>query len=293
MSKRYGQQLALDNVNLTIQKGEIYGLIGKNGAGKTTLIKVITKLIQPSQGSVSVFGSSTQSEWTHALKRVGSVIETPVALNHLTARQNLHYYCKARHVPNADKVIDESLTLVGLTNTGKKKFRGFSLGMKQRLGIAIALIVKPDFLILDEPINGLDPVAIKEFWHMIKKLNEEHDMTVIISSHILSELYQVATKFGIIENGRIIKEISKADFDTQSEDYIVLKTSHINEASQILQDQMNYRIKVTNADNEIHVFGQSHSIKGIVKELVANAVDIDEIYYKRQDLEDYFTQIVE
>lgn len=124
MSKRYGQQLALDNVNLTIQ-------IGKNGAGKTTLIKVITKLIQPSQGSVSVFGSSTQSEWTHALKRVGSVIETPVALNHLTARQNLHYYCKARHVPNADKVIDESLTLVGLTNTGKKKFRGFSLGMKQ------------------------------------------------------------------------------------------------------------------------------------------------------------------
>lgn len=228
MSKRYGQQLALDNVNLTIQKGEIYGLIGKNGAGKTTLIKVITKLIQPSQGSVSVFGSSTQSEWTHALKRVGSVIETPVALNHLTARQNLHYYCKARHVPNADKVIDESLTLVGLTNTGKKKFRGFSLGMKQRLGIAIALIVKPDFLILDEPINGLDPVAIKEFRHMIKKLNEEHDMTVIISSHILSELYQVATKFGIIENGRIIKEISKADFDTQSEDYIVLKTSHIN-----------------------------------------------------------------
>ncbi|MCB4944068.1 ABC transporter ATP-binding protein [Streptococcus mutans] len=293
LSKRYGQQLALDNVNLTIQKGEIYGLIGKNGAGKTTLIKVITKLIQPSQGSVSVFGSSTQSEWTHALKRVGSVIETPVALNHLTARQNLHYYCKARHVPNADKVIDESLTLVGLTNTGKKKFRGFSLGMKQRLGIAIALIVKPDFLILDEPINGLDPVAIKEFRHMIKKLNEEHDMTVIISSHILSELYQVATKFGIIENGRIIKEISKADFDTQSEDYIVLKTSHINEASQILQDQMNYRIKVTNADNEIHVFGQSHSIKGIVKELVANAVDIDEIYYKRQDLEDYFTQIVE
>lgn len=163
MSKRYGQQLALDNVNLTIQKGEIYGLIGKNGAGKTTLIKVITKLIQPSQGSVSVFGSSTQSEWTHALKRVGSVIETPVALNHLTVRQNLHYYCKARHVPNADKVIDESLTLVGLTNTGKKKFRGFSLGMKQRfslgmkqrLGIAIALIVKPDFLILDEPINQL------------------------------------------------------------------------------------------------------------------------------------------
>lgn len=173
LTKRYGQNLALDNVNLTLEKGEVYGLIGRNGAGKTTLIKVITKLIRPSQGSVSLFHSTSKSEWTHALKRVGSVIETPVALNHLNARQNLRYYCKIHHVPNPDKVIDEILDTVGLGHTGKKKFRSFSLGMKQRLGIAIALIAKPDLLILDEPINGLDPVAIKEFRQMIKKLSSD------------------------------------------------------------------------------------------------------------------------
>ncbi|EMC40082.1 putative ABC transporter, ATP-binding protein [Streptococcus mutans 66-2A] len=134
---------------------------------------------------------------------------------------------------------------------------------------------------------------VLEIKHLSKRYGQQLALDNVNLTIQKGEIYQVATKFGIIENGRIIKEISKADFDTQSEDYIVLKTSHINEASQILQDQMNYRIKVTNADNEIHVFGQSHSIKGIVKELVANAVDIDEIYYKRQDLEDYFTQIVE
>ena len=209
LTKRYGQHLALDNVNLTLEKGEVYGLIGRNGAGKTTLIKVITKLIRPSQGSVSLFHSTSKSEWTHALKRVGSVIETPVALNHLNARQNLRYYCKIHHVPNPDKVIDEILDTVGLGHTGKKKFRSFSLGMKQRLGIAIALIAKPDLLILDEPINGLDPVAIKEFRQMIKKLSEEQGMTVLISSHILSELYQVSTRFGIIDHGHLIREITK------------------------------------------------------------------------------------
>lgn len=163
ISKRFGQQLALNDVSLTVKQGEIYGLIGKNGAGKTTLIKVITQLIQPNSGTVALFGSSNNSEWTHALKRVGSVIEAPAAYNHLTAYENLNYCCKIRHIPNADKVILETLSYVGLTNTGKKKFRDFSLGMKQRLGIAIALLSKPDLMILDEPINGLDPVGIKEF----------------------------------------------------------------------------------------------------------------------------------
>lgn len=141
-------------------------------------------------------------------------------------------------------------------------------------------------------VRQLSSKSLQSLFNQVREVFQSLVLAPRANGHT-SELYQVATKFGIIENGRIIKEISKADFDTQSEDYIVLKTSHINEASQILQDQMNYRIKVTNADNEIHVFGQSHSIKGIVKELVANAVDIDEIYYKRQDLEDYFTQIVE
>ena len=251
LTKRYGQNLALDNVNLTLEKGEVYGLIGRNGAGKTTLIKVITKLIRPSQGSVSLFHSTSKSEWTHALKRVGSVIETPVALNHLNAHQNLRYYCKIHHV------------------------------------------AKPDLLILDEPINGLDPVAIKEFRQMIKKLSEEQGMTVLISSHILSELYQVSTRFGIIDHGHIIREITKDEFEHLSEDYIVLKTNQLALASRILQDQLHQHFKVVNSENEIHIFDKSHVIKAIVKELVKQEVDIDEIYYKRQDLENYFTQLVD
>jgi len=272
LSKKFGQQYALNDVNLTIRKGDVYGLIGKNGAGKTTLIKVITQLIQETDGSVSLFASTNRSQWTQALKRVGSVIESPVAHKHMTAYQNLIYYCKARHIPNPDQVIKETLNYVGLNNTGKKKFRDFSLGMKQRLGIAIALIAKPDFLILDEPINGLDPVGIKEFRQMIKRLNDE---------------------LGIVDQGRLIKEISKAEFEEQGEDYIILKTSQLALASQLIQDQLHHRIKVIDKDGEIHIFGQTHDIKVIVKALVQADIDVDEIYYARQDLEKFFTDLVD
>lgn len=293
LSKRFGQQLALDDINLTIGKGEIYGLIGKNGAGKTTLIKIITQLTQASSGQIALFNSQTTSDWTQALKRVGSVIETPVAHNHLTAQQNLLYYCKARHIANPEKVIAETLHYVGLEDTGDKKFRNFSLGMKQRLGIAIAMLSKPDLLILDEPINGLDPLGIKEFRQMVQRLNEELGMTIIISSHILSELYLVATKFGIIDQGRLIQEISKTEFEEQSEDYIVLKTSQIELASQLIQDQLHHRLKVVDASGEIHIFEQAHNIKNIVKHLVSQDIDVDEIFYARQDLEEFFTDLVE
>lgn len=292
VSKKFGRQQVLSDVSLTIKKGDIYGLIGKNGAGKTTLIKIITQLIHANAGSISLFSSNSQTEWTQALKRVGSVIETPVAHNHLTAYENLNYYCKLRQIPHADKAIQETLNYVGLTDTGKKKFRDFSLGMKQRLGIAIALLSKPDLMILDEPINGLDPLGIKEFRQLVQKLNEELGMTFIISSHILSELYLVATRFGIIDQGRMIKEISKSEFEEQSEDYIVLKTDHLAEASQLLQDQLGYRIKVINAQNEIHVFTHSHQINSIVKELAKADLVIQEIYYARQNLEHFFTDLI-
>ena len=277
VSKKFGRQYALTDVSLTIKKGDIYGLIGKNGAGKTTLIKVITQLLEASSGNVSLFGSQNYQEWTQSLKRVGSVIETPVAHNHLTAYENLSYYCKLRHIPHADKVIRETLEYVDLTDTGKKKFRDFSLGMKQRLGLAIALLTRPDLMILDEPINGLDPVGIKEFRQLVQRLNEELGMTFIISSHILSELYLVGTRFGIIEEGRLIREISKAEFEEQSEDYI---------------DQLMHRIKVVNASDEIHIFTHSHEISKIVKELAVADIPVQEIYYARQNLENFFTDLV-
>lgn len=192
VTKQYGQQYALDHVSLSIQKGDIYGLIGKNGAGKTTLLKTISRLIHANSGTVSVFGSQNSKEWNEALRKIGTVIETPVAYNQMTAYQNLNYYCKVHQIAKPDQLIKETLAYVGLSNTGKKKFRNFSLGMKQRLGIAIALISKPQLMILDEPINGLDPLGIKEFRLMIQRLNQELGITFIISSHILSELYLVA-----------------------------------------------------------------------------------------------------
>ena len=293
LTKQFANQAILQDLSLTIKEGDIYGLIGKNGAGKTTLIKIITQLLFADKGTVSLFSSQEQNEWTKALSRVGSVIESPVAHNHLTAYQNLKYYCMIRHIPNADQVIRETLDYVGLSDTGKKVFRDFSLGMKQRLGIAIALLTKPDFLILDEPINGLDPIGIKEFRLMIQRLNQEKGITILISSHILSELYLLANRFGILDQGKIIREISKAEFETLSEDYIVLKTSDKERACQVLKEQIQLQFKVVNPENEIHIFGNEQDVKQILKQLTLSDVAIDEIYFARQNLEEYFTQLVE
>ena len=293
LSKNFDKQASLQDLHLTIRDGDIYGLIGKNGAWKTTLIKIITQLLFADKGTVSLFSSQSENEWTKALSRVGSVIESPVAHNHLTAYQNLKYYCMIRHIPNTDQVIRETLDYVGLSDTGKKVFRDFSLGMKQRLGIAIALLSKPDFIILDEPINGLDPIGIKEFRLMIQRLNQEKGITILISSHILSELYLVANRFGILDQGKIIREISKAEFETLSEDYIVLKTSDKERACQVLKEQIQLQFKVVNPENEIHIFGQEQDVKQILKQLTLADVAIDEIYFARQNLEEYFTQLVE
>ena len=293
VSKKFGQQYALTDVSLTIKKGDIYGLIGKNGAGKTTLIKIIAQLLEADSGSVSLFGSQNQKEWTQGLKRVGSVIETPVAHNHLTAYENLNYYCKVHQIAQPDQLIKETLAYVGLSNTGKKKFRNFSLGMKQRLGIAIALINKPELMILDEPINGLDPLGIKEFRLMIQRLNQELGITFIISSHILSELYLVATKFGVIDQGRLVAEFTKDDFDRASEDYIVLKTSDRDQAANLIQDKLHYQLKEADKSDELHIVAQEQELNDINRELLLSNIHVNGIYAAHKDLEKYFTDLVQ
>ena len=292
LTKQYGDQYALRDVSLSIKKGEIYGLIGKNGAGKTTLIKIITQVIYPSGGTVSVLGSQSQREWTAALSRTGSVIETPVAHAHMSAYENLHFYCTDRGIAHADKVIQETLAYVGLSDTGKKKFRDFSLGMKQRLGIAIAILARPDLLILDEPINGLDPLGIQEFRTMVQRLNQELGMTIIISSHILSELYLVATRFGFIDQGRLIKELSKEDFDRESGDYIILRTDDLDKAARILEDKLGCQLRETDSKDELHITGQVQNIPELAKGLVLADISIREIFYAHKDLEKYFTDLI-
>lgn len=291
LSKKFGKEYALKGVDMTIQEGEIYGLIGRNGAGKTTLLKIITQLIEANEGSVSLFGSQGKHELTKALRRTGSVIEAPVAYNQLSARDNLKYYCTLRGIVNSKQVIEETLTFVGLTDTGRKKFKDFSLGMKQKLGIAIAILTRPDFLILDEPINGLDPLAIVEFRTLIRRLNQDKKMTIIVSSHILEELYQVASRFGIIHEGEIIEEISKTTFEKLNQDFIVLETNQVNIASQFIQEHLGYQIKVIN-HQKIHIFSQPEQIHAITKALIDQDIHVQEIYYSRKNLETYFTNLV-
>ena len=293
VTKQYGQQYALDHVSLSIQKGDIYGLIGKNGADKTTLLKTISRLIHANSGTVSVFGSQNSKEWNEALRKIGTVIETPVAYNQMTAYQNLNYYCKVHQIAQPDQLIKETLAYVGLSNTGKKKFRNFSLGMKQRLGIAIALINKPELMILDEPINGLDPLGIKEFRLMIQRLNQELGITFIISSHILSELYLVATKFGVIDQGRLVAEFTKDDFDRASEDYIILKTSDRDQAANLIQGKLHYQLKDADKSDELHIVAQEQELNDINRELVLSNIHVNGIYAAHKDLEKYFTDLVQ
>lgn len=293
LSKHYGDQAALDSLSLKLKKGEIYGLIGQNGAGKSTLIKLITQIIAPSQGTVSILGSRTPKEWTTALHHVGSVIETPVAHQHLSAYDNLRFYCLDRGIKKPDNLIKETLDYVGLSQTGAKKFRDFSLGMKQRLGIAIAILSRPDLLILDEPINGLDPIGIQEFREMVLRLNRELGMTLIISSHILSELYLVASRFGFIHQGRLIQELSKEDFDRESGDYIILQSQKAQMAKDFVQKQLGFSFKPSHQTDQLQLIGKAEDIPELAKALVLADIPISAIYYAHKDLERYFTDLIQ
>lgn len=290
ISKKYKHQEALANVSLSIKQGDIYGLIGRNGAGKTTLLKIITGLIKETSGSIQLLGSQSQGDYIKRLARTGSVIETPVAYDQLTASQNLAYYCKLRGIVNQNEVQD-ILNFVHLADTGQKKYKDFSLGMKQKMGIAIALLNKPDLLILDEPINGLDPIAIIEFRDLLLKLNQEQNITIIISSHILSELFHVANRFGILHDGRMIKELTKSEFNEICEDYIHLDINDTQLASQLLNDHLAVDFKVISR-NEINIFNYQGDVADIVSLLVKNGVRLTGINQHGTDLESYFAQLI-
>ena len=238
-------------------------------------------------------GSRTPKEWTTALQHVGSVIETPVAHQHLSAYDNLRFYCLDRGIKKPDSRIKETLDYVGLSQTGTKKFWDFSLGMKQRLGIAIAILSRPDLLILDEPINGLDPVGIQEFREMVLRLNRELGMTLIISSHILSELYLVASRFGFIHQGRLIKELSKEDFDRESGDYIILQSQKTQMAKDIVQKQLGFRLKPSHQADQLQLIGKAEDIPELAKALVLADLPISALYYAHKDLERYFTDLIQ
>lgn len=291
LTKQYNKNVVLDNVNITIKKGDIYGLIGRNGAGKTTLMKIITTLASPTSGTFELFNTCSENdELFDNKKRVGSLIEYPAFYPNLSAYDNLKYYTIQRGIVDKNQ-INKVLELVNLTGTGKKKVKTFSLGMKQRLGIALAILNSPDFVILDEPINGLDPIDISELRDTFKKLSD-NGITLLISSHILSELYLLVNEFGFLENGKLIKELSKEELDLECSKCLVIKTDDSKKVSVLLEKELNTNnYKVIN-NEEIRVYDYTDDSDKVSDVLVNNKIKIKGFYESGISLEEYFKEII-
>lgn len=287
ITKKYGEQLAVDNVNMTIKKGDIYGFIGQNGAGKTTLIRLITGLIHKSGGEIELLGANEENELNKARTMVGSLIESPSFYTNMTARENLEVSRLVRNIPGK-KCIDEVLELVGLKDVEKKKVKNFSLGMRQRLGIANALMGNPKLLILDEPINGLDPMGIVEIRELLKKINKEKDMTILISSHILSELSELATTYGIISNGKLIEEITAKQLSKKCRQYIDLKVDNTARAVILLERELGISDYEVLEDSNIKVFSNLDNVGEVNSLLSRSGIIVESISVKGENLEEYF-----
>lgn len=289
LEKRYKKSKVINNLNMNIPKGAIYGLIGRNGAGKTTLIRLICGLQNPSSGIYSVYGiQNTDKKIYKARKRMGAIIEQPSIYTSMTAKDNLIEQYKVIGIP-FDNYIKELLDLVKLSDTGQKKVKHFSLGMKQRLGIALALIGHPDFLILDEPINGLDPEGIIDIRELILKLNRENGITFLISSHYLDELSKIATHYGFMNNGKIVKEITKNEFENNCKKRIELTVSNIKKCVRYLEEnKISY--KVISSD-KINIY-DSINITDLVNDLSALDCKINDFHEREASLESYYINLI-
>lgn len=291
LTKKYGKQVALDSANMEVHRGDIYGLIGRNGAGKTTMMKIICGLTNPTSGEFEIFGKSG-TEVEKERSRIGCLIENPAFFGYMTAYENLRYYCYQKGIVNL-KQIDEVLELVGLTEARNKKFKAFSLGMKQRLGIAFALLDNPELVILDEPINGLDPIGISELREVFVRLAKEKGVTIVISSHILSELYATADHFLFVEKGHVLKDYTKEQLDTECSKCLVLKTNNTKKAATVLEMVLDVNdYKVIN-DEEIRIYKLDIDIPMVSKRLIENDVAVLGLFEAGVSLEEFFKQLVE
>ena len=292
LTKRYGNHLAVDHVELSIQKGQIYGLVGRNGAGKTTIIRMVTAQTVPTEGEVSLFGASGERELSKMRARTGAMVETPSFYPYLTARQNLEYYRIQRGIPGR-RVVDEVLEEVDLAGTGKKTFKNFSLGMKQRLGLTLALMNRPDLLLLDEPINGLDPEGIVEFRNLLLRLNQERQTTILISSHILSELSALATHYAFIDRGRMLETISAADLRERCRDCLELRVDDAARAAQVLEEQLGTRDFEVLPQERLRLYAFLDQPQTVNRVLMEQGVGLISAQQKDSNLEDYFLSLID
>ena len=289
LSKHYGRFKALDGMDMHVPKGAIYGLVGKNGAGKTTLIRLICGLQEPSSGSFTLYGTENRDKAiVKARRRMGAVVETPSIYLDMTAEENLKMQYRVLGLPSFEG-IGELLSLVGLENTGRKKARHFSLGMKQRLGIAVALAGDPDFLVLDEPINGLDPQGIIEIRELILKLNRERQISVLISSHILDELSRLATHYGFVDSGRMVKEISAEELDAVCRKCVRLVVSDVKPLARVL-DSMGIEYNIL-SPTQADVFANVN-LSGLVNALTKESCELIAAQERDESLESYYVNLV-
>lgn len=291
LTKTYHGVHALRNVSLILGAGKIYGLIGQNGAGKTTLMRLITGLSFPDSGSIELFGHAGARALPAERQRIGSMIEYPSLVPNMTAKENLRFHRLMRGIPNSE-VENELLDLVGLTDAGRKKVKDFSLGMKQRLGIAVALLGNPELLILDEPVNGLDPLGIVEIRKLLKKLCEEQQMTILISSHNLPELYQTATDYIIIHQGEVRQALTLSQLDERCRRYLLIRCGEPEKLTSVLEMELgthNYQVM---PDKSVKLFDYLEDKERVAKILFENGIVVTNLSNEGDTLEDFFLAAV-
>lgn len=286
LSKVYSNSIVLNQITMELQEGEIYGLIGPNGAGKTTLMRLISGLSLPTSGSISLFGSA---DLESQRRKIGTMIEHPAVYTNLTARENLEIACRLFNVTD-HKRVDEILQFVGLANTGHKKARNFSLGMKQRLGIAISLLDRPQFLIWDEPINGLDPKGVCDIRDIILELNHRYHTTFLISSHLLGELGKVATHYGVIKKGELIEQFSKQELEERCKEKLIVEVRETPKAVKILQEHGVLDFTVENS--KLIFYNSQYRPEEINQLLLSNQVQVVSIHSDTPDFESYFVAMM-
>ncbi len=291
LSKQYKTGFALNSVEMQIKRGDIYGFIGENGAGKTTLIRLMMGLSKKTNGDMELFGTSDEHLLVKNRERMGCIVEGPVFYPNMTAYENLKIHSLYLGIPDEMR-IQYVLEQVKLADTGVKKVKNFSLGMKQRLGIALALLNEPEFLVLDEPINGLDPTSIIELRELLKKLNKEQNITILISSHILGELYQLATCYGFISKGKMIEQITLAELNEKCKKHIWLRVDNAPKAVSILETKLNTAAFSVISNNIIKVYDFVDEIEVVARELVIGGVIASEISVKGEDLESYYMSLI-
>ena len=291
LTKKYKNYKAINNVSLSLEAGKIYGLIGRNGAGKSTFMKLIAGLSYPDEGHIELFGHTKESEIQLERKRIGCMIESPSINLSMTAKENMKLHRIIRGIPD-EKIEDELLSLLDINNTGKKKVKNFSLGMKQRLGIAITLINSPEFLILDEPINGLDPLGVVEIRKLLTKLCNEKNMTILISSHNLPEMYQLATDYIFINKGEIIQTLSLEELDEYCRHYLLIKSTDVYKLVNVIERKLNTSNFKVMPDYSVQLFDYIDDKEFVGKTLFDNNIVVTNLSNEGGTLEDYFVSLV-